>query len=167
VLGRVSGALLTDSIQAALGSALARAGTRGRTAAHTHSLVSAVEGLAGGLAQDATLLRPLLQRVDAQHTLTAPDAALAARLGRLGGRRLALFVGRLIPGKGVQSLVAALPLVARSVCARVAWLSRLTRRCRAARLSLVVVGHGPMRGVLEVGLSVSRLPLSPAQPKLT
>jgi glycosyltransferase involved in cell wall biosynthesis len=67
-----------------------------------------------------------------------PDAGAEARLATIDWARdeILLYVGRLIAGKGVQNIVAALPLILAS-----------NRRAR-----LIVVGHGPLREVLEVFL---------------
>lgn len=65
----------------------------------------------------------------------APDADLEERLDAVDWARepTLLFVGRLISTKGIQSVVAALPMI-------------LERR---PDLRLIVVGHGPLREVLE------------------
>lgn len=65
----------------------------------------------------------------------APDAGLEARLDAVDWDRdpTLLYVGRLISAKGVQEIVAALPL-----------LLELTPGLR-----LLVVGHGPLREPLE------------------
>ena len=65
----------------------------------------------------------------------APDEGLEARLNAVDWARdpTLLFVGRLISSKGIQSVVAALPLI-------------LEKR---PDMRLIVVGHGPLREVLE------------------
>jgi glycosyltransferase involved in cell wall biosynthesis len=64
-----------------------------------------------------------------------PDEGLEARLNAVDWARdpTLLFVGRLISSKGIQSVIAALPLI-------------LEKR---PDLRLIVVGHGPLREVLE------------------
>lgn len=64
-----------------------------------------------------------------------PDAGLEGKLERVDWRSdpVLLFVGRLIANKGIQSVIAAMPLV-------------LERHPKAR---LVVVGHGPLREPLE------------------
>jgi glycosyltransferase involved in cell wall biosynthesis len=67
-----------------------------------------------------------------------PDAGAEAKLGTVdwGRDELLLFVGRLIASKGPQNIVAALPRI-------------LTSNHRAR---LIIVGHGPLREVLETFL---------------
>ncbi|MGI9412481.1 MAG: glycosyltransferase, partial [Hyphomicrobiales bacterium] len=67
-----------------------------------------------------------------------PDAGIEAKLESVDWERdeILLFVGRLIASKGPQNIVAALPRI-------------LVSKPRAR---LVVVGHGPLREVLEVFL---------------
>jgi glycosyltransferase involved in cell wall biosynthesis len=67
-----------------------------------------------------------------------PDAGAEARLATVdwGRDEIVLYAGRLIAGKGVQNIVAALP--------------RILASHRRARL--VIVGHGPLREVLEAFL---------------
>jgi glycosyltransferase involved in cell wall biosynthesis len=64
-----------------------------------------------------------------------PDEGLEARLNAVDWARepTLLFVGRLISSKGIQSVIAALPLI-------------LEKR---PDLRVIVVGHGPLREVLE------------------
>jgi glycosyltransferase involved in cell wall biosynthesis len=64
-----------------------------------------------------------------------PDADLEARLNGVdwASDPTLLFVGRLISSKGIQSVVAALPLI-------------LAKR---PEMRLIVVGHGPLREPLE------------------
>lgn len=64
-----------------------------------------------------------------------PDVGLEDSLAAIDWRRddVLLFVGRMIAGKGLHSLIAALPDI-------------LTARPRAR---LIVVGHGPQRAVME------------------
>ena len=67
-----------------------------------------------------------------------PDADLVARLRAIDWAHEAtlLFVGRLIASKGIDAVLAALPLLAR----------------RRPDLRLVIVGHGPLREPLEAML---------------
>ncbi len=67
-----------------------------------------------------------------------PDADLEAKLGDVDWEQeeTLLFVGRLIAAKGVQSILAALPLI--------------LEHC--PRLRLLVVGHGPLREPMEAFL---------------
>ncbi len=121
-----------------------RSGRRERVAAIAESLVGTPRGR--GPAQAEALERAFGGRpapVDlagALHALATyedkrPDERIEERLLSLDweASRIALFVGRLIAAKGPQSLIAALPLVLE----------------REARAKLVVVGHGPLREVLE------------------
>jgi glycosyltransferase involved in cell wall biosynthesis len=67
-----------------------------------------------------------------------PDVGVEAKLATVdwGSDEVLLFVGRLISSKGPQNIVAALPLIlASNPCAR-----------------LIIVGHGPLREVLETFL---------------
>ncbi len=74
-------------------------------------------------------------------TRTAPDSSkqpdpdCEPRLLSVNWRsdRILIFVGRLITGKGVQSIVAAMPAILQ----------------REPRAQLIVVGHGPLRSRLE------------------
>ncbi|MBD0321525.1 MAG: glycosyltransferase family 4 protein, partial [Gemmatimonadetes bacterium] len=67
-----------------------------------------------------------------------PDAELEAKLDAVDWERdpTLLYVGRLISAKGVQEVVAALPLLLE----------------RNPRMRLLVVGHGPLREPLEAML---------------
>ncbi len=67
-----------------------------------------------------------------------PDAGVEAKLATVDWDRdeILLFVGRLIASKGPQNIVAALPRILAS-----------NRRAR-----LIIVGHGPLREVLEAFL---------------
>ncbi|MBV9773356.1 MAG: glycosyltransferase family 4 protein [Gemmatimonadetes bacterium] len=105
---------------------------RGRTAAQTEGMLA---GLRGGM-EVTELLDALApgREFDGK----APDADLEARLAAVDWERDAtlLYVGRLISTKGVQGIVAALPLILRA---------RPDAR-------LLVVGHGPLREPLEAML---------------
>jgi glycosyltransferase involved in cell wall biosynthesis len=105
---------------------------RGRTPAQTEGMLARLRG-----DMDAAELRAAFapaQRFDGK----TPDAELEARLGAVSweGDATLLYVGRLISTKGIQGIVAALPLL-------------LERR---PDLRLLVVGHGPLREPLEAML---------------
>jgi glycosyltransferase involved in cell wall biosynthesis len=99
---------------------------RGRTAAQGRALT---EALTAGAAPAAAC--------DAVGPFTAkyPDADVEAKLESIDWStdQVLVFVGRLIPAKGIHAVIAALPLI-------------LTE---APRLRLVVTGHGPLRDPLE------------------
>ncbi|MDH3594236.1 MAG: glycosyltransferase [Rhodospirillales bacterium] len=116
--------------------------------ARLRTLEKALAGLERGRRPEAAerlraSLRPDMARGELVAALQAvrgyewkrPDAGLEQSLARIDWRRdeLLLYVGRLIAAKGPQSIVAALPLI-------------LSKHPRAR---LVVVGHGPLREVLE------------------
>jgi glycosyltransferase involved in cell wall biosynthesis len=105
---------------------------RGRTPAQTGALLGALRGDLSGAALDEALA--------AGHGYTAkmPDAELEARLDQVDWERdpLLLYVGRLISAKGIQEVVAALPLILE----------------RIPQMRLVIVGHGPLREPLEAML---------------
>ena len=124
-----------------------RAGRRGSIA----RLEAALAGLPRGRtpAQTEALRSRLRGDMEAEELLAAfaparefdgktPDAELEAKLGAVDWDSDAtlLYVGRLISAKGVQGIVAALPLL-------------LARR---PDLRLLVVGHGPLREPLEAML---------------
>ncbi len=72
--------------------------------------------------------------VDLDHFRTGPpDPALRARLGIAAERRVILAATRLVPRKGVDRLIEALPAI----------------RARHPRALLVVAGDGPQRAALE------------------
>jgi glycosyltransferase involved in cell wall biosynthesis len=111
-------------------------------------LKRALAGLERGKRPEATArlrarLRPDLAREDFLAALRSlgdydgkrPDADLERKMAQIDWRRdeLLLYVGRLIAAKGPQSIVAALPLILRT----------------HPRARLVVVGHGPLREMLE------------------
>ena len=116
---------------ARLGEALAGL-PRGRTPAQTEGLRT---GLRGGM--DAEELLDVFAPAREFDGKT-PDAGLEERLAAVKWESDAtlLYVGRLISTKGVQGIVAALPLL-------------LARR---PDLRLLVVGHGPLREPLEAML---------------
>lgn len=93
---------------------------------------AAVTDLAAGLTRDELhdALAPLRSYQEKR-----PDGDLEAKLAAVdwAADDLLLFVGRLIAAKGLQSIVAALPAIFEA--------------CPKARL--LVVGHGPLREVME------------------
>lgn len=105
---------------------------RGKTAEQRRTLR---ESLSGDLTQAE--LRERLSRAS-EYDAKRPDADLEAKLAAVEWEReeTLLFVGRLIAAKGVQSILAALPLI-------------LARR---PELRLLVVGHGPLREPMEAFL---------------
>ncbi|HEV2131957.1 MAG TPA: glycosyltransferase, partial [Longimicrobiaceae bacterium] len=105
---------------------------RGRSSEQERTLR---EGLSGDLTQAE--LRELFAATS-DYDPKRPDADLQAKLGSVEWERedTLLFVGRLIAAKGVQTILAALPLI-------------LERR---PRLRLLVVGHGPLREPMEAFL---------------
>ncbi|MBW3630509.1 MAG: glycosyltransferase [Gemmatimonadetes bacterium] len=102
---------------------------RGRTPAQTDAMLAGLRGdLAGATLQDALAIgRDFVSKV--------PDAELEVKLGAIDWKADAtlLYVGRLISAKGVQEVIAALPLLLE----------------RTPKLRLVLVGHGPLREPLE------------------
>jgi glycosyltransferase involved in cell wall biosynthesis len=104
---------------------------RGKTAEQTRALST-------GLSGDLTLAELRQRLAAAEYDAKSPDADLEAKLGAVEWEReeTLLFVGRLIAAKGVQSILAALPLI-------------LERR---PELRLIVVGHGPLREPMEAFL---------------
>jgi glycosyltransferase involved in cell wall biosynthesis len=111
-------------------------------------LLRSVEGTARGKqsAQSRTLRERLSGRLglpglrevlagSADYDPKRPDADLEAKLQAVDWERedTLLFVGRLIAAKGLQSILAALPLI-------------LQRR---PELRLLIVGHGPLREPME------------------
>ena len=121
---------------------------RERRKANIEQLLSSIRGLSRGkTAEQSALLRSglhsgiggaelgaLLKRGTTYNGKT-PDADVEARLSAVDWSRdhTILFVGRLISAKGIQAIVAALPLI--------------LERHPATRL--IVVGHGPLREPLE------------------
>ena len=105
---------------------------RGRTPAQTEALLGALRGDLAGPALDEALA------AGRGYTSKVPDAELEARLDEVDWERdpLLLYVGRLISAKGVQEVVAALPLILE----------------RIPEMRLVIVGHGPLREPLEAML---------------
>ena len=105
---------------------------RGRTAAQTDALLAGLRGGAEGAALDQALA------AGRAFASKAPDADLEDRLAAVDWERdrTLLYVGRLISAKGVQEVVAALPLLLE----------------RTPALRLLVVGHGPLREPLEAML---------------
>lgn len=109
---------------------------RGRTPEGTDAMLRA----AANARSDAALASAIaLGRPD---DLKRPDADAEARLLAVDWARdpVLLYVGRLISSKGVDGVVAAMPLLLRD----------------HPQLRLVVVGHGPLREPLEVLLMALR-----------
>jgi glycosyltransferase involved in cell wall biosynthesis len=104
---------------------------RGRTAEQTDALLAALPG------DPADALDRALAAGRGFASKT-PDADLEAKLAAVDWEidRTLLYVGRLISAKGVQEVVAALPLLLE----------------RTPELRLIVVGHGPLREPLEAML---------------
>lgn len=102
---------------------------RGRTEAQTETMLAGLAASTAGPALDAALAlgRGFASKV--------PDAELEAKLDAVdwASDRTLLYVGRLISAKGVQEVVAALPLMLQA----------------EPDLRLIVVGHGPLREPLE------------------
>ena len=65
-----------------------------------------------------------------------PDQGIEARLQDINWKQdqIVLFVGRLIKSKGIHAIIAALPFILE----------------KNPRVKLVVVGHGPLRELLEI-----------------
>lgn len=105
---------------------------RGRTDAQGAAMRARLDGSLSGAALDEVLA------AGRGYEGKAPDAGVEDRLRTVDwerGRTL-LYVGRLISAKGVQEVVAALPLLLE----------------RTPALRLVIVGHGPLREPLEAML---------------
>lgn len=102
---------------------------RGRTPAQTEAMLGRLRGDLdrAGLEEALAIGRGFDSK--------SPDAELEARLDAVDWDRhpTLLYVGRLISAKGVQEVVAALPLLLES----------------APELRLLMVGHGPLREPLE------------------
>ena len=106
--------------------------SRGRTPAQTHAMLAALRGELTGAALDEALA------AGRGYVAKVPDAELETWLDGVDWERdpTLLYVGRLISAKGVQEVVAALPLLLE----------------RNPKMRLVVVGHGPLREPLEAML---------------
>lgn len=105
---------------------------RGRSAGQTEEMLAHLKG-------DLTL--PALEEVLAigrGFTSKVPDEDLEAKLGTINwdDEPILLYVGRLISAKGIQDVIAALPLLLE----------------RTPALRFLVVGHGPLREPLEAML---------------
>ncbi|HEX8393777.1 MAG TPA: glycosyltransferase [Longimicrobium sp.] len=102
---------------------------RGRGASHSAPMLGTLRGDMGW-----EELRALLAEEPA-YDAKAPDADVEARLNavRWESDPTLLFVGRLISSKGIQGVIAALPLILRE----------------RPDMRLIVVGHGPLRRPLE------------------
>ena len=101
---------------------------RGRRPEQLAAMLEAVAA-----AEDTEQLRVVLTSV--QYDTKAPDADLEEKLEQIDWEHdaIMLFVGRLISAKGVQSGLAALPLLL----------------AEDPGVRLVLVGHGPLREVME------------------
>ncbi|HSU15127.1 glycosyltransferase family 4 protein [Longimicrobium sp.] len=105
---------------------------RGRTPEQTAAMLAGLRGDLAGPALEAAL------GAGRGFASKSPDAGLEEKLDTVDwehGRTL-LYVGRLISAKGVQEVVAALPLILE----------------RAPEMRLLLVGHGPLREPLEAML---------------
>jgi glycosyltransferase involved in cell wall biosynthesis len=105
---------------------------RGRSAGQTEAMLARLHG---------ELTLPALEEalaVGRGFTSKVPDEDLEAKLGTIDwdNEPTLLYVGRLISAKGVQDVVAALPLLLD----------------RTPALRFLVVGHGPLREPLEAML---------------
>jgi glycosyltransferase involved in cell wall biosynthesis len=102
---------------------------RGRTTAQTEALRTRLHG-----GMDRADLEQVLA-VARGYDTKAPDADLEAKLSAVNWGRdsTLLYVGRLISAKGVQDIVAAMPLLLE----------------QNPELRLLIVGHGPLREPLE------------------
>jgi len=102
---------------------------RGRTLAQTDAML-ALLGEGAGLEDAFAVARGFASK--------APDAELERKLGAVDWDRdpTLLYVGRLISAKGVQEVMAALPLILAGT----------------PGLRVLVVGHGPLREPLEAML---------------
>jgi glycosyltransferase involved in cell wall biosynthesis len=108
---------------------------RGRTPAQHQAMIDQLQALAG---RDGDVDRGALEQALAAgrgYEGKLPDADAEARLDAVPweSEPTLLYVGRLISAKGVQEVVAALPLLLQ----------------RQPGLRLVLVGHGPLREPLE------------------
>jgi glycosyltransferase involved in cell wall biosynthesis len=103
---------------------------RGKSAAQSQTLRGR---LRGDLRPEE--MREIFASQEGSYEAKAPDMDVEAKLDAIAWERepTLLFVGRLISSKGIQSVIAALPLIL------------------AARpdLRMLVVGHGPLREPLE------------------
>jgi glycosyltransferase involved in cell wall biosynthesis len=105
---------------------------RGRSAGQTEAMLARLHG---------ELTLPALEEalaVGRGFTSKVPDEDLESKLGTIDwdDEPILLYVGRLISAKGVQDVVAALPLLLE----------------RTPALRFLVVGHGPLREPLEAML---------------
>ena len=102
---------------------------RGKTAAQEDSMLRSLPAV-----RDYSSLKRVLGEA-ADYDGKRPDETVEQKLATIdwAGDSTLLFVGRIIAWKGIQSLIAALPLA----------LSK------APRLRTIVVGHGPLREAME------------------
>lgn len=102
---------------------------RGKEPEQTERLIDVVE--------DDPSMSELRETIEetTEYELKEPDADLESKLDRVDWERdrTLLYVGRLIDNKGPQNILAALPLVMQ----------------REPDLRFVLVGHGPLREVME------------------
>ncbi|MEO5510940.1 MAG: glycosyltransferase [Longimicrobiales bacterium] len=125
--------------------------TKSERPARIAQLQRALSGLARGRTAEQTqrmtdALRPALTNAELVAAMDsaqaydnkAPDADVEAKLAAIDWEQdpTMLYVGRLISTKGIQSVIAALPLLLRA----------------NPTLKLIVVGHGPLREPLEAML---------------
>jgi glycosyltransferase involved in cell wall biosynthesis len=105
---------------------------RGRSPAQTAAMLSGLRGDLAGAGLEEALA------VGRDYASRQPDAELEERLEAIDweSEPTLLYVGRLISAKGVQEVVAALPLLLE----------------RAPSLRFLLVGHGPLREPLEAML---------------
>lgn len=70
------------------------------------------------------------------YQMKSPDVDVEAKLKKIdwANDKLILFVGRLITGKGIQSIITALPLIFH----------------QHSNARLIIVGHGPLREAMEI-----------------
>ena len=116
---------------------------RGKSSRQTRAFLQEASSLTN--AQSLTALTQMHREYPAK----LPDQDVEAKLSRIDWDRepILLFVGRLIAGKGLHSILAALPEVF----------------SRSPEARLLVVGHGPLREAMELlvyALSTGNQPLA-------
>lgn len=113
----------------------ARAHGNGRTAATSRQIGELLRAAPGDARPTARLVPQLaaLHGTYQERDVEVDAARAVESIDIAGGARLVVYVGKLIPQKGVHLLLAALPLVAR----------------RVPHVRLVVAGFGPLRDGLE------------------
>ena len=102
---------------------------RGKTAAQEETMARSLPGV-----RDYTSLKTVLERAG-DYDGKRPDEDAEKKLAVVNWQDdpTLLFVGRLIAWKGIQSLIAALPLAL----------------AKEPRLKTIIVGHGPLREAME------------------